>query len=581
MSETIEQLRAQLAAAERERDDLRALIDVLPLNVTTFTQSGQVVAYNRTAAESVIFPEEQRRGASLADFARLLNLDPATITAGWATLPEGLTPLSTYTIPHPRGGEVVMRVGAFKRGGRIYTISEDITASESVLRQLQHSEERLRRFFEASVEGILFREGAWITDANEAAAEMLGTSVEALRGRAILDFVAPAERAWGMRVMTQLPERYRISAFRVDGTAFPIEVHAKQIGDGPSSQRVICFLNIHEQEAAAAALRESQALFEALSRAAPVALIQLSADGLCRYANQAWVELTGQPAEEALGEGWWAALPESDRPIGKGLIAASKAMQAPTALEYRVQRPDGETRWVFGQFAPLISPDRDITGFVGTLTDITDRKSAEEERSRTLKQKELLLQEIHHRVKNNLLLVSSLLLLQAREVSDPVLREAFSASQARIRAMALLHSNLYATTAVDRVSFGTYTTRLVRSLIDSIGRPDVQIHVDVSLEGSDDLNIQQAIPCGLIINELLTNAFKHAFPPPRAGNIWLRVWREGDQRQLRVRDDGVGHPSHARASLGTRLVTMLTEQLGGTLEVSAPPQGGTQTDLRF
>jgi PAS domain S-box-containing protein len=581
VSESIEELRARLAAAEDERDALRALVDVLPVGVTSFSTSGTVIAHNRSAAESAVFPEEHLLGASIEQLALMSGLEPEQLRIGWQDLPEGLSEQVPYTLTTPEGDERVVRVKTFRHHERVFTISEDITDARIMLSRLQDSKERLRRFFEASVEGIVFRHGPWITDANPAAARMFGMPVEKLRGRPILDFVAPEERARGMRLMAQSPTRYRIRACRSDESTFPIDVQAQQIGDSESGRRVICFSDISQEEEAKRRLRESNALFEALSRAAPVGLITLSPERDCRYANDAWTELTGQDAEQAAGQGWKHAIPDEDRPICEELLAIVRTTRQPSAREYRVCRPDGAVRWVFGQFAPLLDSHRQISGFVGTLTDITGRKNADEERARTLKQKELLLQEIHHRVKNNLLLISSLLLLQAQEFSDPVLRTAFDSSQARIKAMALLHSNLYSTTSVDRVSFGTYTTRLVRSLIASIGRPDVLVHVNVVLEGEDDLNIQQAIPCGLILNELLTNSFKHAFPPPRGGNIWLQVWRDGPRWHLCVRDDGIGHPPDARASLGSRLIEMLTMQLGGTLTVSNGPQGGSQTDLEF
>jgi len=580
MGETIEDLRAALAEARQERDALRALVENLPIAVTTFSPDGTVMGHNRAAADNAVFPPEKLAGATLSELAALTGQDPATLAVRWSRTPEGLSERQDYVIPHPDGHKTISQVHTLRLPDRTFAISQDVTDERDIVARLKESEERLRQFFDASVEGIIFREGAWIVDANEAAARMIGVSVEQLRSQPILDIVAPVDRAKGMRLMARQPQSYKITAIRADGSTFPVEVHAKELDDSGHGRRVICFLDVSRQEEAEARLRESKALFEALSRAAPVGLIQLSADEECRYANEAWQTLTGQTPAEAAGDGWLDAIPDSDRPVCRGLLAASRALRAPTAREYRVQRPGGKIRWVFGQFAPLLDSKKDIAGFVGTLTDITARKSAEEERARTLKQKELLLQEIHHRVKNNLLLVSSLLLLQAQEFSDPVLREAFSASQDRIKAMALLHSNLYATTSVDRVSFGTYTTRLVRSLIASIGRPDVQVHIDVNLQGADDLNVQQAIPCGLIINELLTNSFKHAFPG-RGGNIWLRAWHDGQKRRMRVCDDGVGKSREAPASLGTRLVEMLTQQLDGTLSVTATDTGGSQTDLAF
>lgn len=574
-------LNAQLASLKQENEALKSLINVLPIGITALSAEGHITDANRMAIRLSERSQSELVGSSIHTFASQVASSPAEIQQRWMALPEGLSPFQIIPFQSLDGPSRIVRSRTFTHKGHRFAISEDITEERLMLDRLQDSEERLKRFFDVSIEGILFRHGNYITDANATAAAMLRTSVDELIGSPILDFVAPEDREKGIQLMASPPRQYQITAQRTDGETFPVNVHAQQIGAADDGRRVICFVDATQEEQAKNSLLESNTLFEALSRAAPVALVRLDENGTCLYANTAWSELTGKTAEQAHGSGWLNVLNVSDRSIYQTMLTTCRRTGQPTACEHTVLHADGEPRWAVGQFAPIFDNTQSIRGFVSTLTDITARKRAELDRARNLKQKELLLQEIHHRVKNNLMLVSSLLLLQAEEFSDPTLKEAFSSSQARIQAMALVHSNLYANTNVDRVAFGSYTRRLMRALTLSIGREDVFVHLDVHLRDEDDLNIQQAIPCGLILNELLTNAFKHAFPDDTQGNIWLTVEREEQLWHIQVRDDGVGQSADNRSSLGTNLMDMLTKQLGGSLTHSVPDGGGHQVDLRF
>ncbi|HEX2694810.1 MAG TPA: histidine kinase dimerization/phosphoacceptor domain -containing protein [Acidobacteriota bacterium] len=189
----------------------------------------------------------------------------------------------------------------------------------------------------------------------------------------------------------------------------------------------------------------------------------------------------------------------------------------------------------------------------------------------SLQEKEVLLKEIHHRVKNNMQVISSLLSLQSRHLDDPKAIGMFKDSQHRIRSMALVHEKLYQSKDLSKIDFGQYLQNLVVYLVPSyqVDSGRVQLKIDV---GDAALGINSAIPCSLIVNELVTNALKHAFPGGRKGEVRVNLRRGADGRStLTVGDNGVGWPRGAdfrkTDTLGMQLVTMLVDQLDGAIEL--------------
>ncbi len=213
--------------------------------------------------------------------------------------------------------------------------------------------------------------------------------------------------------------------------------------------------------------------------------------------------------------------------------------------------------------------------------EIAERRRAEERITASLHEKEILLREIHHRVKNNLQVISSLLSLQAGHVGAPQVRTLLQDSQNRIRSMVLVHEKLYQSENLAQVDFAEYVRGLAVSLLGSCGADARGIALKVE---ADDvfLGIDEAVPCGLILNELVSNALKHAFPDGRRGEIWIGLSENGARQvTLTVGDDGVGLPRgldfRATESLGLQLVTTLMGQLGGEISLA----GGRGTEFKI
>ncbi len=188
----------------------------------------------------------------------------------------------------------------------------------------------------------------------------------------------------------------------------------------------------------------------------------------------------------------------------------------------------------------------------------------------SLNEKETLLKEIHHRVKNNLQIISSLLYLQSRKITDQAILDMFQDGQNRVKSMALVHEKLYQAQDLANVDFADYLRNLARYLFRSyrVARQDIALKVNVE---QLSLSVDMAIPCGLIVNELLSNALKHAFPKRQAGEVTVELRQEQQRIVLIIRDNGVGFPPDLNfkrtTSLGLQLVNNLVRQLNGTIDL--------------
>lgn len=301
-----------------------------------------------------------------------------------------------------------------------------------------------------------------------------------------------------------------------------------------------------------------------------------------QYISDGIFELSGYPAEEFVGNrvrSFNSIIEPSDRTaVWSGIQAALEARQHFT-LEYRIHTAAGDTKWVWERGRGVFEDDA-LVALEGFVSDITERRRAEEAVRDSLREKDTLLKEIHHRVKNNLQVVSSLLSLQASIAGDPGLRVVLMESQNRVRSMALVHEQLYQSQNLAAIDFRKYLEHVSKLLMNSFGRQDVTCAI-----AADDIwmDIDRAIPCGLIVNELVTNALKHAFTDHQPGRVDLRIRKEGTDIVMVVEDNGSGmrpgvdFPS--AKSMGATIVHTLVEQLEGTITVE---QGaGTRFVVRF
>jgi PAS domain S-box-containing protein len=246
-------------------------------------------------------------------------------------------------------------------------------------------------------------------------------------------------------------------------------------------------------------------------------------------------------------------------------------------------RKDGRRFWASGIMTAMRNEAGELVGFGKIMRDRTERKQMEEQLRAWLQDKEVLLKEIHHRVKNNLQVISSLLNLQSQTLQDAEAVLAFRDCQARIHSMALIHEVLYQSSSLAQVNLADYIQRLAEDLLHAYHVEPERIRLALEVD-EVWLSAEKAMPCGLILNELLTNCLKHAFPAGRSGDIRVILRGEaGAPVTLMVGDTGVGVPAEVdfrdTESLGLQLVCLLTEQLGGTMALEG--SDGTAFTIRF
>ncbi len=264
---------------------------------------------------------------------------------------------------------------------------------------------------------------------------------------------------------------------------------------------------------------------------------------------------------------------------------AARAIATGQSFQYDLQArlPGGKEAFFTATMHTVKDEGGRVVKLIGTVQDITERKQAEEQTKRSLVEKEVLLRELHHRVKNNMQIIASLLSLQARYLDDEQVKKLYRDSLDRIRSMMLIHERLYTSGNFAQIDFSEYVKDLARGLFRSYGiaHGDVDLEVDIHQVAID---MNAAVPCGLIINELVSNSLKHAFPAGRRGKIAIRMQAQDPARySLIVSDDGVGLPAdldyRQTQTLGLHLVNTLVEQLEGRLDLRKEP--GTQWRIEF
>jgi len=253
-------------------------------------------------------------------------------------------------------------------------------------------------------------------------------------------------------------------------------------------------------------------------------------------------------------------------------------------IEFRIIRKDGEERWIGHVCQPVFSrKDGQYLGRRGNNRDITEKKLAEVQIRSALEEKEILLREVYHRVKNNMQVISSILNLQARNIKDEKTLKMFVDTQNRVKTMSLVHEKLYQTKDLSHIDFSGYARSLMSLLFGSFNVNPRTISIKFDLE-KVVLSVKTAIPLGLIISEIVSNSLKYAFPNGKVGEIALKLRRiKGDNYLLNISDNGTGLPEkiglESSGSLGMHLIKSLTTQIHGS--VSLESKNGTSFMIRF
>ena len=475
--------------------------------------------------------------------------------------------------------------------GIVY-VAKDITERKQMEDTLRLKEELFRSLIENALDTItiLNRDGT-ISYQSPSVERVLGYKAEELTGKIAFEFIHPEDLPGVISSFNQLienPGSAQSTEFRFkhkDGSWRVLESVGKTINDNAGLSNVQIIINsrdLTDRKHAEEALRESEEKYRVLMNDASDAILLIDTETNIVDVNKKTEQLTGYTKNELLTMKIFQLHPEEE--LERITVSFKEGMQKGSAVinDLPILRKDGKT-------VPA-----DITGnnvvFTGkqmglaVFRDITERKLAEDKIKTSLLEKETLLKEIHHRVKNNLQIVSSLLDHQTQYIKDKKMIDIFTESQNRISSMSLVHEKLYRSKDLAKIDFNDYINDLVANLFQSYNSRSGNIKLNMNIQNIR-LDIDFAIPCGLIINELVTNSLKYAFPEGRKGEIQVAFFKNDENMlELMIGDNGIGISKDTdfrkTESLGLHLVTILAEkQLHG--EIYLNRDHGTEFHIKF
>jgi len=337
-------------------------------------------------------------------------------------------------------------------------------------------------------------------------------------------------------------------------------------------------MDITDRKLAEQQVANALSFTKAIVEASPLGILTYKASGECLLVNLSAVELTGGSVENMLAQNFRQI--ESWKK--QGLISpAEEALRTGEMVRKEIYGVTtfGKEIWYEAYFQPFIINNE--SHLLLMLNDIRERRQAEDVIKRSLEEKEVMLKEIHHRVKNNMQVISSLLSLQAKGVADSTVKAMLEESRNRVSSMSLVHEKLYQSKDLAYIDFKDYLQSLVAGIANTYKRHDVVISVDMEPVA---LDVNVGIPCGLIVNELVSNSLKHAFPDGRKGTIILGINKNSEGNYvLFIADNGIGFPTEVvfrkTSTLGLQLVNVLSAQINGNIELSQ--EEGTRFNVTF
>jgi PAS domain S-box-containing protein len=467
------------------------------------------------------------------------------------------------------------------------SIHHDITEIEEAQSFLRLSQERLR-YLVASNPAVIYSRKA----ADKYNLTFMSENVLALFGYAASDFLTDAN-FWANHIHPEdiqvisiasarlLDKESEVQEYRflhANGHYIWVRDEQKLIRDEQNRPLEIIgyWADISDRKQAEAALQVAKDKLQAFWDAVPGFVSLISSDLKYIGVNQQLADVYGLPPEEFIGQqiGFLNTSGEFSQFITE--FFASQQEEATKEVTSGINQNEKT-------YLMVVKKYQQGTAAVLIGIDITERKQAEDKIQASLREKEVLLKEIHHRVKNNLQVISSLLKMQSRSINDPEIMEIFQESQSRIHSMALIHEKLYQSADLARINCGEYIQNLTSHLYRCYGMTPRHIQLEVKVP-QISLSLDAALPCGLIINELVSNALKYAFPDKRSGKISIKLdINVKNCYILKISDNGIGLPKNIdwenTRSLGLRLVRTLSQQLGATVELDL--SHGTQFCLTF
>ena len=531
------------------------------------------------------FPASRLPGSPFVDCANIYIVSPIIAFL----VPDTEGPDKKTGVSRGELGELRRRVAELEK------VEEALRASDEKLRESRESYEAL---FNNSHLGIYRTtpDGRFLM-ANPALVRMLGySSVEELTAQNVAEVGCQAgypREEFKKRIDAE-GELHGWEAVwkRRDGSRVYVRENARAVKDASGGTRFYegTVEDITERVISEQTLRRDGDLLNRIMETSPAGILMVNRQGLISYANPRAESILGLGRSELLnspfGDPSWSITDAAGNAVSGDRLPFHKVMGDGQPLydtRYAIRPPGKGKVHLSVNAAPLFDRSGKPEAVVFALEDVTSEVRSEDRLRASLKEKEVLLREIHHRVKNNLQIISSLLNLGSRGLREGAEMDALLECRNRIKSMSLLHETLYRSRDLTRIEFYNYVRKLVTELFQSYGVKADEVALRMEVEDVD-MGIDAAIPAGMLINELVSNSLKHAFPAGRKGEIRVQVSANEDGVVTIVAgDNGIGLPRwldfRQSESLGMQLVTTLTEQLGGTIDLNRSK--GTEFTVRF
>ena len=579
--------------AEKIRAILSAIVESSTESIIGMDLDGKVLSWNKGSEQTYGYLAEEVLGKSGSvifppdsdEFKQILEI----IASG-----EKIDHYETNRIT--KEGKIIdvsLTVSPIKdKSGKIIglsAIARDITREKAAEEALTLSEAQLS-MITANMADIICqadKDGTYLY-VSPSVKSVLGFEPQDLVGKSMFEGVHPDDRkrvtscmkdAFGKCLIQFVQYRY----MKADGSYVWLGTKGTPIfDDGKDISGFVCnSRDITNQKNAEDALRESEEKYRTLIESAKDPISLYDENGIFLMANKAGAHSMGTEPADMLGHSLRDFFPPEI--AEKQIELIRKVFSTEKGLDMEMFVPNGERdQWFSTSLQPLYGPDNRVRSVQVISRDISDLKETQIKLEQALDEKDMLMKEVYHRVKNNLMVISSLLNLQSRYIKDEEARGIFKESQERAHSMALIHERLYRSTDLKHIDYGDYIRTLTRDLFRTYVVDPSRINLELEVEDVM-IDINTAIPLGLIINELVSNSMKHAFPGDKTGEITVKFSEVEDQCLLEVSDNGIGFPPELELgkidSLGLQLVTSLTQQIRGELELERSP--GTTFRITF
>ena len=468
----------------------------------------------------------------------------------------------------------------------------DVTAQKRIESELRESENRFRTLVNSAADCFLLlnKEGELI-GVNDYTCQTIGYDREELLGMPLAQFDAEwtPERVkeMGERLEPGVPGTVSSTLVHKNGTHVPVEIRV--VVTTINNEPVFLGLarDVTEQREAQIALQASEYRFRSVIFNQSQQFIGLlDTAGRLLEANRSALDFGGFVADDVIGQNFWDAPWWSyDSAIQEQLMSAIQLAAEGESIQYEVEVMGANEQLITISFSlnPIRNEDGEIFSLLAEGQDITEMYRSRLELAKSVTEKEVLLKEIHHRVKNNLQVVSSILRLQEGKTSDETILAALNESQSRIRSIELIHEQFYQSDNLARVNFANYCRTLAAESARLYQNSSTQVDFQLALTDLE-LDIDSATTCGLILNEMISNSLKYAFPHKSSGTIWVELHALNEsQSYLAFSDDGIGIPAHIPFpnpnSLGFRLIELLAAQMHAQIKLIREPN--TKFELVF